>query len=207
MTAPEPGLNPETAVTIGRIAGIHGVHGEVRVELLTDFPERFEKGQRVWLAEEPREIERSRWQKNAVIVKLQGIETRTDAERVQGKELMLPEAGELPEDEGVYFQHDIIGLRVEDTKGEEIGAVTDILSTGANDVYVVRGDKGEVLLPAVEDVIKDVDIGAGRIVIDLLPGLEFRQPSWGKKPGGSAKPSRKSVPTRQAGGRIRSQRK
>jgi 16S rRNA processing protein RimM len=175
------GLDPASAVSIGRVAAPHGVHGELRVEPLTDFPDRFDKGRHVWLLGEPHVVERARWQKNAVLLKLEGIDTRTDAQRVQGKELMLPEAGELP-DEGIFYQHDIIGLRVEDAKGEALGTVADILSTGANDVYVVRGERGELLVPAVEDVVREIDVAGGRIVIDLLPGLEFRKSTWGRKP-------------------------
>jgi 16S rRNA processing protein RimM len=183
-------LDPNTAVSIGRVAAPHGVHGELRVDPLTDFPDRFDRGRRVWLVGEPHVVERARFQKDAVLLKLAGIDTRTDAQRVQGKELMLPEAGELPPDEGLYYQHDIIGLRVEDSKGETLGAVADILSTGANDVYVVRGERGELLVPAVEDVVREIDVAAGHIVIDLLPGLEFRKSTWGRK----AAPAQKRHP-------------
>jgi hypothetical protein len=80
---------------------------------------------------------------------------------------------------GTYFQHDIIGLEVVTDSGEALGRVATILETGANDVYVVKGERGELLLPAIEDVIKQVDVRGGRLVIDLLPGLEFVKPTRG----------------------------
>jgi 16S rRNA processing protein RimM len=160
-------------VSIGRVSSAHGVHGEVKVQPLTDFPERFDAGQTFWLDGKQRVIERSRWQKGTVVLKVEGIETRDAVEALRGHELQVPEPEELPEDEGIYYQHDIIGLKVEDTAGEALGRVTDVLSTGANDVYVVRGPKGEVLLPAVEDVVHEIDVPGGRMVVELLPGLEF----------------------------------
>jgi 16S rRNA processing protein RimM len=174
-----PTLDPAIAVSVGRIVAAHGLRGELKVEPLTDFPERFQRGVVLWLEGRPRSIEGARWQKDAVLLKLAGIDTREQAERLRGKELLLPEPGPLPAGEGVYYQHDVIGLRVETVKGEALGSVADILSTGANDVYVVRGERGELLLPAVEDVVREVDLVAGRLVVDLLEGLEFRAKTRG----------------------------
>jgi 16S rRNA processing protein RimM len=107
-----------------------------------------------------------------VILKLEGTETRDDAEALRGLELQIPEPEQIRE-AGVYYQHDIIGLKVEDAAGEALGRVADVLGTGANDVYVVRGPRGEILLPAVEDVVREIDVPGGRMVVELLPGLEF----------------------------------
>jgi len=152
---------------------VHGVRGELKVQPLTDFPERFDPGESFWLDGAERTIERSRWQKGTVVLKVAGLDTRDQAEALRGHELQIAEPEDLPEDEGVYYQHDIVGLKVEDTAGEALGRVTDVLGTGANDVFVVRGPRGEILLPAVEDVVREVDIAGGRLVVELLPGLEF----------------------------------
>ena len=172
MTETSPELDPATAVTVGRIAAARGLRGELRIEPLTDFPERFAPGARLWLDGGWRCVESSRFQGRSVYLKLEGIDDRTAAERLRGHELQLPRAQPLDADD-VFYQHDIVGLRVETAERELLGKVESIFSTGANDVYVVRGERGELLLPAVEDVIKQVDINGGRVVVELLPGLEF----------------------------------
>lgn len=178
MTQPSPEIDPAKAVTVGRVLAPHGVRGELKVEPLTDFPERFKRGARLWLRGSPHRVEWSRTQGNLVYLKLEGVDTRTQAEGLRGEELRVPEAFAL-QGEDVYYQHDIVGLRVEDEGGEPLGRVESIFSTGANDVYIVRGEKGELLLPAVEDVVKAVDVPGRRIVVRLLPGLDFSKPLAG----------------------------
>ena len=169
-------LDPETAVTIGQITSIHGIKGELRVMPLTDFPERFDAGAEVWLDGSPRRVRRSRQQGKELIVSLDGVDTRDAAEALRGKELMAPSPTRL--DEGVFYQHDIIGLRAVTPDGQALGRVSEVIATGSNDVYVVTGDRGELLLPALEDVVREIDLANGRIVVELLEGLEFtRAPS------------------------------
>jgi 16S rRNA processing protein RimM len=183
----DPELNPKTAVTVGRITTAHGIRGEVKVEPLSDFPERFERGSRLWLDGAPRDVERGRWQGRNVILKVTGVDDRTQAEALVGKELLAPEAMQI-EDEDVYYLHDIIGLRVEDGSGEKLGQLADVFSTGANDVYVVRGEQGELLLPALDDVVLDVDPKAGRIVVEVPDGIEFAKPGAPKNKRPPQKP-------------------
>ncbi len=182
-------FNPESAVTVGRISAAHGIRGEVKVESLTDFPARFEPGSRLWLDGAFYEVERGRWQGKSVLLKLSGIETRSQAEALARKELLASEATPI-EDEDVYYLHDVIGLRVEDTNGESLGQLADVLSTGSNDVYVVRGERGELLLPALDDVIREVDLTGGRIVVDIPDGIDFVKPAQPRtRPGkGAPKP-------------------
>jgi 16S rRNA processing protein RimM len=160
-------------VTVGRIVTPHGVRGELKVESLTDFPERFRRGSRLWLDGVEFSVELGRVLGRHVILKLEGIDDRNAAEAIRGRELTVPDVAELTE-EGVYYQHDIVGLRVEDEAGSELGRVVDVLLTGSNDVYVVQGERGELLLPALDDVVKQIDIATGRIVVDLPGGLEFQ---------------------------------
>jgi 16S rRNA processing protein RimM len=176
----DPELNPQTAVTVGRITAAHGIRGEVKVEPLTDFPERFERGSRLWLDGTPFDVERGRWQGRNVILKLHGIDSRTQAEALARKQLQAPEAMQI-QDENVYYLHDIIGLRVEDRSGKQLGQLADVFSTGANDVYVVRGEQGELLLPALDDVVLEVDAKAGRIVVEVPEGIEFARPAAPRK--------------------------
>ena len=139
-------IDPETAVAIGRISSVHGIKGELRVMPLTDFPERFDQGVQVWLDGTPLRVRRRRWQGKEMILALEGIETREAADAVRGKQLMAPTPTQLAE--GVFYQHDIVGLRAVTREGEVLGRISDVLSTGSNDVYVVVGDRGELLLPA-----------------------------------------------------------
>ena len=180
MTTPDPELDPATAVTVGRITAPHGIRGEVKVEPLTDFPQRFEAGSRLWLDGTPYTVERGRWQQRIVILKLRGIDTRSQADTLHGKALLAPEATPI-EDEGVYYLHDILGARVQDTAGEALGELADVFSTGSNDVYVVRGPRGELLLPALDDVVLEVDVKAHRIVVEIPEGLEFTAPAPPKR--------------------------
>jgi 16S rRNA processing protein RimM len=165
-------IDPATAVSVGRILAPHGVRGELKVEPLTDFPERFRRGARVWLRGEPRRIEGSRLIGRSVLLKLDGINDRTAAAALRDEELFVPQAKSLP-DANIFYQHDIVGLAVETAAGEALGKVEGIFSTGANDVYVVRGAQGELLLPAIDDVVKQIDLAGRRVVVELLPGLEF----------------------------------
>ena len=167
---------PAAPVTIGRIVAPHGIRGELKVESLTDFPERFDAGSRVWINGEQWVVQRGRIQGRSVILQLRGLETRNDAETLRNAELTVPEPTRI-EEEGVYYLHDIVGLPVFDVSGESLGKLADVLSTGATDVYVVRGDRGELLLPALDDVITEVDVAGGRIVADVPEGIEFQKAS------------------------------
>ena len=169
-------LDPSRAVCVGRVVGVHGLKGEIKVEALTDFPDRFEAGASLWLDGAPVRVELSRAQAKLFYLKLAGVDDRDAAEALRGHELLVPEARSLDEPD-LYYEHDLIGLRVEDESGAALGRLAEILRTGANDVYVVRGDRGELLLPALADVIREVDIGAGRMGVALAPGLEFQASS------------------------------
>ena len=171
MSEPDTELGTSAAVTVGRILGPHGIHGELRVQSLTDFPERFEPGERLWLDGREVVIGRSRWERGRLLLKLAGIDSRDEAEQLRSHELLVS-APRADLAEGQYYRHDVIGLSAfaGDT---ELGRVVDILETGANDVYVIRSERGELLLPAIGDVIKDVDLERRRILVELLPGLEF----------------------------------
>lgn len=182
MSNPGPDLDPASAVSVGRLLSPHGVQGDVRVFPLTAFPERFKAGARVWLDGAPLRIERSRWQDRVVVIKLEGIDNREDAAALHDRELQVPKPAPIKE-EDVYYIHDIIGLEVADNSSV-LGRVTDVFSTGSNDVYVVEGERGQLLVPAIEDVILDINIEAGRMTVEVPPGLDF------VTKGGAAKPRR-----------------
>jgi 16S rRNA processing protein RimM len=167
---------PDEPIVVGRVTTAHGIKGELKVEVLTDFPERFERGSNLWLKGIERTIEQARPQGRGIILKLRGVDTRNDAEALRGEVLTVPELADL-DDEGAYYIHDLIGLRVEDTTGAELGKLFEVISTGATDVYVIRGPRGELLLPALDDVVTDIDLKKGRIQVEVPEGLDFQKPS------------------------------
>lgn len=182
----KPGLS-DGFVAVGVVLTSFGLHGDIKVEPLTDFPERYDAGQTLWLAGEPRRVERSRWQNRVVYVKLSGIDTPEAVAALRGRYLELPEAERAPLQTNEYYQSDIIGLAVETVAGVALGRVVEFLPTGANDVLVVRGDSStqpEVLIPMIDDVVRDVDLAGGRLVVEPIDGLlpEPREPREPRRP-------------------------
>jgi 16S rRNA processing protein RimM len=160
---------------VGKIVGAHGVRGEVKVSLLTDNPERFRPGTRLFLESEegptPVEVISVRPHKGMMLVKLGAVPDRTAAELLQWRRLLIPEVEAMPLAEHENYAHDLIGLRVETVTGEALGEVREILFAPANDVYVVSGLRGELLLPALRDVVLSVDLEVGRMVVQVPDGL------------------------------------
>jgi 16S rRNA processing protein RimM len=185
LTEPPPEFDAETAVTVGRILAPHGIRGEVKVEVLTDFPERFDPGATLWIDGAPIRVEASRAQGKAFLLRLQGIDGRSEAETLRGRELMAPRLDELGAD--TYYRDDLIGFSVVNAQGEGLGELADIFSTGSNDVYVVRGPRGELLLPATDDVVLEVDLPSGRLVVEVIEGLEWTAPKAPRRAMGQRK--------------------
>ncbi len=154
-------------VRVGRIVGAHGLKGDVKVEILTDFVERLEVGRRLRLKGDWITVKSARVQKDRLVMHLAGIDTIDAAEALQWEYLEAPseERPELDEDE--YVTADLIGLRVVTTDGEEIGKVDNVLLMPAHDVLVV----GETMIPAVKQFVKKVDVPGGTITVELIEGM------------------------------------
>ena len=161
----------EGYVAIGRVLRPWGLRGDLKVESLTDFPDRFEPGARLWLNAVERVVERARWQKGALYLKLTGIDEPNAADTVRDLLLEIPETELHALDADEFYHHQLIGLAVLTSDGQDLGSVAEVLSPGGNAVLVVRGARGEVLLPFIDDVIQSVDINAGRIRVDVPDGL------------------------------------
>lgn len=175
---PERGSADDSAeprfLAVGRVTKPHGVHGEVRVELLTDRPERFGWLEAIYVGErDPRRVGvvSARQHGAFVLLKLDGYSTRTEAELLRNELLQVPEDEAIPLEEGEYFLHQLLGLAVVTEDGRDLGRLTSVLETGANNVFVIQGLQGEVLVPDIPDVVMAVDIDGGRIIIRPLPGL------------------------------------
>lgn len=166
----------EQTFRVGVITSTHGLRGEVKVYPTTDDAKRFQKLKDVLLDTGsdllPMEVEHVKFFKNLVIVKFRGLDSIDDVEPYKGKDLLVTRenAVELGPDEN--FIADLIGLAVITDEGERLGTLTDVLSTGANDVYVVKTETGkEVLLPAIRQCILNTDLEAGTITVHVLDGL------------------------------------
>ena len=161
-------------MAVGRVIKPHGVQGEVRVELMTDLPQRFEWLKVIYVGERnprPIAVESVRYHQEFVLLKLAGYPTRTEAEALRNELLQVPEEEAIPLEEGEYFLHQLLGLEVLTEAGQSLGRLTDILETGANNVFVVSGGGAEHLIPDIPDVVREVDVDGGRIIIRPLPGL------------------------------------
>lgn len=169
-------MNREEMVAIGKIVGTFGFKGTVKIAPLTDFPERFKKLKKVRLCGEKidkeMEIEEAKAHNNLYLLKFKGIETKEEALKYKNVLLMIDESEVYPLPEGYYYHFQLKGLKVYAEEKGYIGELTEILETGANDVYVVVSEEyGEILLPAIESVIKDIDLKENKMCIKLLPGL------------------------------------
>lgn len=172
--APEPHY-----LAVGQVVGVHGLRGELKVEILTDDPHRFRRLRRVFVGREdeepvPRRLQGYRLHQGRALLKLEGCDDRAAAEALRGMLIQVPFKEALPLQEGEYYEHQIVGLSVWTTAGEHLGSVAEILYTGANDVYVVHStapDRREILLPAIVQVVRQVDLDAGRLIVELPDGL------------------------------------
>ncbi len=157
-------------VAIGRLLGVRGIRGELKVEPLS--PESILKpGRVVTVNGQKRQIEHSRASGRLMYLKLAGIDTREAAQALRGAYLQVRERDLDALPEGEYYRFQLIGLAVRALDGRELGRVTDVLSAPENDVYLVSGPAGEVLIPAVDDVVRNVDVENGAITIEIVPGL------------------------------------
>lgn len=161
---------------VGVITSTHGVRGEVKVFPTTDDPARFKKLKQVILDDGKQkidmEIQSVKFFKNMVILKFKGIDSINDVEKYRRAQLLVTRENAVPLEEDEYFIADLIDLSVITDEGEDLGTIVDVMQTGANDVYVVKTlQKEEILIPAIKDCIKNVDLEKGQILVHLLPGL------------------------------------
>ena len=165
----------EDLVLIGRIIGTHGNKGEVKVYPLTDFPERFPSLKEIFLTtpsgQKKLSVEKVRFHKTYIIMKLEGCHIISEAQELKGCTIGIPQDQVQPLEEGEYYYFQLIGVEVYTEEELYLGVVKDIFPTGSNDVYVVKDDRKEYLIPAIKDVVKKVDLEKKRITIHPLKGL------------------------------------
>ncbi len=158
-------------VVIGKIKGIHGQSGAVRVIPLTDFPERFKGLARIFLTNDdsllgdPYQIERVAYKPKFISVKLAHINSAKQAWELNNLQVVLPIAERMPLDEGSYYVSDLVGLRAVDREGKRLGVLTDVIETGAHSVYLIEDEGREILLPALKETIIEVNLADGVIKV------------------------------------------
>ena len=167
----------EDLVVVGRLARPHGLRGEMSVEVLSDFPERFAPGL-VLVAAAPSGESRGELVVSTVrpagerlLIGFQGIETRTAAEALRGLDVAVPAGREMPRPEGFVYHFDLEGCRAVDRTGRELGVVTDLQEVGGRDLLSIRTPAGERDVPFVEPIVVSVDVARKLVVLDPPPGL------------------------------------
>lgn len=166
----------EDLLRVGVIASTHGIRGDVKVFPTTDDNQRFKQLKTLILDTGKEqivlEIESVRFFKQMVILKFKGYDNINDIEKYKGKDLLISRENAVPLEENEYFIYDIIGADVMTEDGVSLGTLTEVLTTGANDVYVIHTkDSQELLLPVIDDCVKEIDTINKKVVVHIMPGL------------------------------------
>lgn len=157
----------------GKIVGTHGVRGEMRVECWCDSPQFLAQFKTLYLNEGQEKLKvKSRAHKNMVLMKVPGVDTIEQADLYRGKVIYINRS-DIKLDKGAYFVQDMIGLSVVDSSSDEVyGTVNDVLKTGSNDVYEMKGNDSKMYyIPAIPDIIDKVDVDGGKLYITPMKGL------------------------------------
>ena len=163
-------------ITIGRVSGLHGLKGNLRIHYYNERRSDFLSYQELYLKDkegrvQPCEIQEAKIHKKFISARLKGCEGIADAEKFIGASVLVKRENLPPLEEGEYYWFEIIGMEVVTDDGRVLGRVESILPSGSNDVYLVQGAEGEWLIPATEEVILRVDREKGHMVIHLIEGL------------------------------------
>ena len=160
------------AVSVGRVLGLHGTAGQVRLHVLSDDPHRFDPEQTVFCNERPLLISSSAaGPGRRRIIGFEGVDSPEAASALIGEILTVPETWVAILPEGEYFHFQLLGMKVVTDEGELLGEIAEVIETGSNDVYVVNGEKGQLLIPAIGAVVQDVKVDIGLMVVHLMDGM------------------------------------
>lgn len=164
---------PIDLLAVGRVLRPHGVRGDLLLETLTDFPQHLSEVETVYLGEPPvaHPLTSARVHRGQLILRLTDVTTREAADEFRRQLVQIKSVAAAPLPPGTYYHHQLLGLPVVTEAGEALGALVEVLETGANDVYVVQGEGGELLLPAIRSVILRIDLAARQITVRLPDGL------------------------------------
>ena len=163
-------------ITIGKARKTFGVKGEIKIEPMTDHPERFKDLRRVYLTS-PRGEEKActvasvRYMNGEPVLLLKGYDTPEKARELNGWLVQVPREEAVPLPDGQYYWFELIGMEVESEAGEKLGTIIDIFETGSNDVYVLKAGRKEIYLPATREVIRQIDRTTKKMIIHVTEGL------------------------------------
>ena len=163
-------------IIIGKISKLKGIRGEIKVISLTDNFERFKLLKEISVVGKNDkldifEIENVAVTAKTVNLKLKGIDTRNQAQELKGREIVIDENQKLPLEEGNYYIYQIIGLKAIDENGEYLGELVNVLKNPGNDIFIIKKGKKEYLIPAVKEIINEIDIKNSKIIINKIEGL------------------------------------
>lgn len=163
-------------VCIGKVMGTFGYKGMLKVFPVTDFPERFKMLNKVWLISgqviKEAKVEERKPHNELYLLKLKGIDSKEAAQEYKNALLMVHESEVYKLPEGYYYHFQLKGLQVFDMQRGYLGILQEVLETGANDVYIIESEKyGEILIPAIKQVIKEINLAQNSMQVELLPGL------------------------------------
>ena len=172
MTKSSPSAADTERIIIGKVGKPHGIKGDLIVYPLTDFPERFDNLPNVTVGDELLTVKSLKWHGTILLMRFGDYDTRETAAQLTGKLLSVPSDDRMPLAEGEYYTADIIGMQVFDEADSLLGEIVEILTTGANDVYVVRRvGTNDLLLPALKKVVLNIDIVNKKMLVRLQPEL------------------------------------
>jgi len=168
-----PDDSEPTYLTVGKLRKSHGKSGEISMQVITDFPDRLVSGKVVYVGEKLEEmaISKFRWHRDLMLIRFEGIQTKEDADKFTNS-FVFVRSDAIPElPQGEYYYHELLGISVINEYGELLGNLADIIETGANDVYVIRPTEGsegaasEILLPAIDEVVLEIDLIDRRMIV------------------------------------------
>lgn len=165
---------PVVYLAVGTLRRSHGIRGDFLLDVMTDFPDRLKPGTFLYVGEkkQPLKITRRRSSNDGLILGFEGITNAEQTTKYRTQLVYVPAGDRPPLPEGEYYHHQIIGLNVIDEKDTALGVITEIIETGANDVYVVKNaDNREILIPALKQVLLEINLDAKTMRVHLLPGL------------------------------------
>jgi 16S rRNA processing protein RimM len=167
---------PVVYLAIGTLRRTHGIRGDILLDVETDFPERLKPGTSIYVGDTKQQLKitRRRSHNDGLILGFEGISNAEQCARYRAHTVYVLAEDRPPLPEGEYYHHQILGLKVVDESGAVLGVITEIIETGANDVYVVTNPEStarDILIPAIKQVLLDVNLDAGTMLVHLLPGL------------------------------------
>jgi 16S rRNA processing protein RimM len=161
-------------LVVGEVLKPFGYRGEVKIRVLSDYPNRLLKHKTVYIGPQARAypVERARLHSPYIVMKFVGFDTDLSVAKLRGELIQIPETEAAKLKKNQFYHHQIIGLNVVSDEGQPLGTLAEILETGANDVYIVRSTEGkEILLPAIKSIVKKIDLDAKQMTVHLAPGL------------------------------------